>query len=254
MNAQVADETALLEAGEAAKAIDSRSNMVYIDADAFIGNPYALLGSVIEIRKVDGKCPANINDALIEFSPYSIQGWEIDETSKIKEPIKRQSIMIDQSLSLEIGVLAYLSTQLKNDASFSIMVFDQAAGVINRQLKSWNDGVEAWKTANKELLADPEICYIYAVIGFVQKYVIRKKYTKFDVKAKGGAFGVNLNGQLYTSSEDYSLDVRYGLQPVILKRPGGKGLEAIVSDPSRNDFDVLKNIALSGKAKVRSLL
>jgi len=222
MNQDVAESKTIPSAGETQKMLALQNNMLYIGADAYVGNPYALLGTVLEVRKTGEDCPtvANTENASIEFSVFKIPGIEIDESSKIKEPIKRQSILVDRKLSGEVSFLNYLTGEFEGESSFSLMVFDQAAGLVNRENDSWNKGVQFWMADNKvSILDDPSVCYVYAVIGFVQKYIIRRKYNKFTAGAKGGSFGVNLNGQLYTSSEDYSLDVRYGLQTVILKRP-----------------------------------
>jgi hypothetical protein len=92
--------------------------------------------------------------------------------------------------------------------------------------------LSTWKQQNRHLLDDDEICYIFAVIGFVQKYVIRNTYRKSEAKTKTGASGVNIDGALYTSFEDYPLDIRYGLHPVVLKRPGAAdGSGPVVRSP-----------------------
>lgn len=236
------------------------SNVAYIEADAFSGNPYALLGTVIEIRKQNGKCPDKLNSLGVvpEFSAFQIPNIKIDEASKIKEPIKRQSILVDRKLSLEVSFLSYLSAQLDGESSFSLLVFDQAGGLVDRNDASWKTGVDAWKADNQDLMNDSEICFLFAVIGFVQKYIVRKTYKKFDAKAKGGAFGVNIDGSLYTSSEDYSLDIRYGLQPVILKRPPGNialGLAPVAHTdmPTRAEMDVFLSIpGIREKSKASS--
>ena len=63
-----------------------------------------------------------------------------------------------------------------------------------------------WIQQNDSIINDPEICHLLVVTGMVQKNIIRKKYKKFEVKAKGGAYGLSVNGNLYTSTEDYSLE------------------------------------------------
>nr|WKN35049.1 hypothetical protein K4G66_21975 [Tunicatimonas sp. TK19036] len=206
---------------DAQKKLGVQSYLAYIEADSFIGNPYSLLGRVIMIRKQEGKCPSSINDKgfISEFAPLPITGIEIDENSKIEQPIKRGSIVVDKSLSLQVGFLNYLSVEFTKDSSFSLMVFDQLTGLVDVQSPSWQTGVSDWLSQNTFLLQDPDVCYLYAVIGLVQKNVIRKKYIKLDAKAGGGAYGVNLNGEIHTSNEDYFLDVRFGLTPVILKSP-----------------------------------
>ena len=44
-------------------------------------------------------------------------------------------------------------------------------------------------------------------------------FKKFDAKSIGGAYGVNIDGKLHMSTDEYSMDIRYGLTPAILKRP-----------------------------------
>ncbi|WP_288882987.1 hypothetical protein [Pedobacter panaciterrae] len=250
MNEQVtAKPEKIATADDAGKFIGLESNVAYMEAESFSGNPYSLLGTVIEIRKQGGICPDKLNSpgVVTEFSPFKIPGIKIDESSKIKEPNKRQSILVNKKLSVDVSFLNYLSAQFEGESSFSLLVFDQANGLVDRDDQSWSDGVGNWKIQNKELFDDDEICYLFAVIGFVQKYVIRKTYKKFDAKAKGGAFGVNIEGSLYTSSEDYSLDIRYGLHPVILKRPPSAGTLSLkdlplTSLPTAKEFDLFCSI------------
>ena len=85
MKQEVANTENLPSAADVAKTLVLDSNMAYIDADAYIGNPYALLGNVIEIRKINGVCPPKLNSpgVVAEFSPYTIPGIVIDETSMI---------------------------------------------------------------------------------------------------------------------------------------------------------------------------
>lgn len=258
MNRDVAKSKTVPSVAEAQKLLALQNNMLYIGADAYVGNPYALLGTVLEVRKTTADCPtiANTENSSIEFSPFKIPGIQVDESSKIKEPIKRQSILVDQKLAIEVSFLNYLTAEFSGESSFSLMVFDQATGLVNRDDDSWNKGVQSWMTDNKvSVIDDPAVCYVYAVIGFVQKYIIRRKYTKFTAGAKGGAFGVNLNGSLYTSSEDYSLDIRYGLQTVILKRPTAtKSLfdtNDLLTEAKAEDLHLLSAIAKDRSVLVR---
>jgi hypothetical protein len=224
MNETVAQAEIVPSPAEVSRMMGLENNVAYIAADSFTGNPYALLGSVIEVRKSGGQCPAtlNANGVVPEFSPRVIPDIRVDEKSKIREPIKRQSIIVDQRLAMKVGILNYLSAELGTESSFSLLVFDQAIGLADRKHVSWGEGLTQWEKENEALFADEDICYLFAVIGFTQKYIIRRKYQKYTAGVRGGAFGVNLNGELYTSTEDYSLDIRYGLQPSILKRPTDK--------------------------------
>lgn len=198
-----------------------RNDMIYIEADAYSANPYALLGTVLEVHKNGENCPAggDIGQGTLKISKFKARGANVDESSKLKEPRKRSSLIVDAKLSASVNFLNYLSGQFEGETSFSIMVFDQSTGLLNRDEQAYDDAVDTWVSRNTAVMQDDNICYVYLVIGFVEKYVLRRKYTKFSAGAKGGAFGVSIDGQLYQSNEDFSLDIRYGLQVVSLKSP-----------------------------------
>lgn len=65
-----------------------------------------------------------------------------------------------------------------------------------------------------------------------------KKYIKFEARAKGGAYGLNINGEISTSTEEYSLDIRFGLTPAILKRPSPDYdfTKTLVLTPTKEDY------------------
>lgn len=119
---------------------------------------------------------------------------------------------------------------------------------------SWNTGLNQWRESNKDLMTDPNICYLLVVTGMVQKNIIRKKYVKFEAKAKGGAFGVNINGELYSSTEDFSLDTRFGLTVSVIRRPfeeqsslGIRGLlddkkDFLLDEPSEREMTLFQSI------------
>lgn len=250
MNKDIATPKSIPSIEETQQILKVPNEILYLSADTYVGNPYALLGTVLEVRRTGDKCPTqtNLQDAVIDFSATKIPGFMIDENSKLKEPIKRQSIMVDKKLSVNVSFLNYLSAEFTGESSFSLIVFDQATGLVNRDDDSWSSGVLKWKNDNKEVILDDEqVCYVHAVIGFVQKYIIKRKYTKYSGTAKSGAFGVNLNGELYTSDEDYSLDIRYGLQTVVLKRPSAvKKVLAIAASaeaPKVSEINLLHKIA-----------
>lgn len=221
MNESVAEKTNIATKDEASKKLKLDDQSAYIEADAFIANPYSLLGRVIQIRKKAGKCPDSLDDPnyKFEFTISPIPGIKIDESSKLKEPILRSSIMVNKELALNVSFLSYLSGQLDAKSSFSLMVFDQTTGLVDVHDSTWAANVKTWKEQNDDLITDPDICYLFAITGFVQKNIVRKKYVKFEAGVKGGAYGVNINGEISTSTEEYSLDIRFGLTPAILKRP-----------------------------------
>lgn len=224
MNSEVSEKANVATKEEAAKKLKLDDQTAYIEADAFIANPYSLLGRVIQIRKIGGKCPNTLNDpdSTFEFTISPIPGVKVDESSKLKEPILRSSIIVDRQLSTSVSFLSYLSAHLDAKSHFSIMVFDQATGLVDVQDSGWTPNVKQWKSENQDVINDPDVCYLFAVTGFVQKNIVRKKYVKFEAGMKGGAYGVNINGELSTSTDEYSLDIRFGLTPGVMKRPSSK--------------------------------
>lgn len=259
MNETVAAKEEVATQDEVINKLNLRSHTAYIDADPYVANPYALLGMVLQVRSENGNCPTSLADpdAFFEFTPFPIKR-KVDEQSKLREPKLRQSIVVDRQLASNVGFLNYLTAELTADSYFSLMVFDQAAGVIDHHDPEWPKNVREWKDENRELLADSEVCYLFAIAGFVQKNIVRKKYVKFDVSAKGGAYGVNIGGGLATATEEYSLDIKFGISPIILKRPSmisppGDTLLVAPSNVERTLFSGLTGRRLE-EAAVASLL
>ncbi len=196
-----------------------KEDIPYVQLDAFIGNPYALLGSVIEVRKIGGVVPASIASGQVEFSAFTIPGIKVDPASKLGSPLLRQSIVVDQGIAGKVAFLNYLSAEMDASSVFSVMAFDHSMGLVDRADPSWKAGVDTWRQQSASVLTDPEVCFVFAVIGFVEKQIVRKKFVKWAGTAQGGAFGLTVNGAVHTSTEEYALDIRFGLTPVILKRP-----------------------------------
>ncbi len=221
LNTDVAAKTAFPSVEELFKKVNINDQTAYVIAESFTGNPFLLLGQVIEIRKSGGSCTRNFNetDVPLSFSPFPVTGFKIDEESRLKKPELRSSVVVNKALSAKVGFLSYLSAELDEKSSFSLMIFDQAKGLVNFQDDSWTNGIRKWISENPDIYHDPEICYLYVVSGFVQKNILRKKYVRFEAGTKGGAYGININGELSTSTEDYSLDIIFGLTPAIIKRP-----------------------------------
>jgi len=219
MNSEVAAKEPIVEKSKIQELLNIDENIPYIQCDPFVGNPFSLLGRVVEVRKVNGKIPKSINTSNIEFSPLPIPGIVKELDSILKNPVLRQSVIINNNLSANIGMFNYLNAELDSESVFSINVIDQSAALVDVQDPSWAAGLKSWKNENSDLFIDDDICYLYVIVGFIQKQIIRKKFKKFDVKATGGAFGININGKLHTSTDEYSMDIRYGLTPAILKRP-----------------------------------
>ena len=219
MNDSVATQTYVATIKEAISKLGITDGLTYLKADPYIGNPDRLLGEIYLVRSKNGETPTSLTDENASYEKYAlpIQGIKIDEKSKLKEPLLRNSIIIDKKLSTSVSFLSYLAVELGGSDYFSLMVYDQSAGLIDMQDDSWKKGYLQWKADNQDIINDDSVYCIFAVTGYSQKNVIRKKYIKYDGKIKGGYFGVNINGELSTSTDEYSLDILFGLQPAIIK-------------------------------------
>lgn len=202
MNNDVAQQINSPTIDEAKELLEIGRNQIFIADDASIANPNSLLGRVLEKSNIDGNFKR-------DFHMHSVE-TEVDEQSKLRQPLKTKSFVVDKKLSLEIGFLNFLSLKLDAESLFSVVVLNQAVGLVDDKHENYKSSIEEWIESSKVYEGYNENSH-FIVTGFVQKNIIRKKYKKFDVKYKGGAFGINFNGNLYTSTEDYSLDIRFGL-------------------------------------------
>ena len=220
MNQKIAEKTKVATDNEAKSKLGIDKELIYMKAESYIAYPDKLLGEVYLVKAKKHIRPTSLWDENVEFekSVYPVPGIKVVEKSRLDNPILRQSIIVDKNLSAGIEFLHYLSVELTSNDYFSLMVYDQATGLLDTQDESWRNGIERWKTENADLMQDESICCIFAVTGFSQKNVIRKKYVIFEGKGKGGSFGININGKISTSTDEYSLDFRFGLQPAIIKR------------------------------------
>ena len=75
MNSSVSEQTTVAKQEEVIAKLNLRSHTAYIEADPYIANPYALLGMVLQVRKVNGECPSSLADPnhQFEFTPFPIK-------------------------------------------------------------------------------------------------------------------------------------------------------------------------------------
>lgn len=255
MNESVADSAPIATEKELKSKTNVNDQTAYIIADAFSENPTQLLGQVVEIRKTNGECPTNLvngSDFNFSFSSFPVTGLKIDEKTRQGQPVLRGSIIVDHDLCAQAGFLNFLSAELKQKETFSLIIMDQAKGIVDFQHESWTQGIRKWKEENQDIMNDPEICYLYVVSGFIQKHIIKKKYIQFETGARGGAYGINVDGKLSMSTDQYSLDIIFGLTPSIIKRPTpavltkGRG----VGDEYEATVDELKLFAMTTGARL----
>ena len=181
----------------------------------------------------------NGKDVNFEFSPFPVTGFKIDGDTNLQKAVLRGSVIVDKALCAQASFLSFLSARLDDKSSFSLMLMDQVVGLVDFHDPTWTAAVKAWKEDNQDKMNDPDICYIYVVSGFIQKNIIKKKFTQFDASGKGGAYGVNIQGKLSTSNEEYSLDIIFRLTPAIIKRPAtmaGTKAVGVEFTPNRSEL------------------
>ncbi len=245
----IADSQPVATVNELKQKTDVNDRTAYIMADAYTANPSKILGRVAVVRKdSDGKCQPNLTgDATVKFDFLisAIRGFTIDAQSLNSKPELRGSILVDRELCAQAGFLNVLNGQLKQDETFSLVVMDQARGFVNFQDEAWDTAVEAWTTKNKEIMEDENICYIFVVTEFVVKNIIKKKFRKLTGEVRGGAYGVNIGGKLSTSTDEYSLDIIFGITPSVIKRPGvpiaGRRIEKSELEASVDELKLFSN-------------
>jgi len=188
------------------------NDMCYISDDTFNGNPQALLGQVVVTRGRDGVCTRNAKDGPVPvFSLDPLRDYKVDERSILGSPVKRVSQIVTHDGAASVTLLSYLSTSLDAKTIYSMILFDQASARVDDKDITWKAAFKSWMDGHAELLKEPDLCNLSVVKGFVQKNIVLRKFTEVSAAAKGGAYGVNVNGKYHTSTDDYSVDVRYGL-------------------------------------------
>lgn len=226
MNSEISNSTTVSTVENIKNKTEVNDLTAYVLASAYTANPWLLLGQVIEVRKQNGECPTRMNatDANFEFSARSLKAINIDEATKSSKPQLRGSFIVNNDLCGKISFLTFLSGQLEAKETFSLVVMDQAKGIVLKD-DAWDNALTKWEADNQNIINDPDVCYVYVVTGFVQTDIIKKKYRLFDGQARGGAYGINIDGKLSTDVEEYSLDTVFGLTPAILKRPMARDFE-----------------------------
>jgi len=221
MNNEISKSTTISTVEDIKSKTQVNDLTAYIIAQDYTVNPWLLIGQIIEVRKnEDGECPTRLNatNSNFEFSASALKGINVDEQTKSSTPQLRGSFIVNNDLCGKISFLTFLSAQLEAKETFSLVVMDQAKGVVLKD-DAWDNALLKWQNDNQKIMDDPSICYVYVITGFVQKDIIKKKYRMFDGQARGGAYGLNIEGKLSTDVEEYSLDTVFGLTPAILKRP-----------------------------------
>jgi hypothetical protein len=210
MNSEVATAKPVATLNDLRQALPTTDTLRYVKNDTFIADPTLLLGRVY-YEKVG-------SNALIPF--HTRITVAVDERSLLKSPQTMSELVIDSKMSASAEVLSFVSLSLSNDELYELRVINNAAGRAQDSGDAWDQALKKWldNPLSQLLINSKKVGSVSVVTGVVQKYLTSKKYRKFEAGVKGGGWGVNVAGSLYTSSSEFQLDVIYGLDLVSFGR------------------------------------
>jgi hypothetical protein len=206
MNNQLASQKPVASEADVKKAIPTTDTLRYVKNDTFVADPTLLLGRVYYERIG--------SNALIPFHTSIVAA--VDEKSILKSPQTVSELIVDSKISASLDVLSYVSLSLSQDEVYELRVINNTAARLVDKGDQWDQALTKWmkNPLCEQLINNAKVGSISVVTGVVQKYMTSKKYKKFEAGAKGGGWGVNVAGSLYTSSSEFQLDVIYGLDLV----------------------------------------
>lgn len=210
MNEKVADAIQIASRDQILQAIPSRDSLRYVRNDTYAGDMTAILGRVFFEKVTSSK--------LIEF--YKSVSAEVDPKSILSVPQLKSELVIDSKIAASVEAFSFFSAQTSATDVLEIRIVDNATARLTVKGKAWDDAILSWleHPLTKELINDPKVGTISVVTGVVQKYLTSKKYQKFDASVKGGGWGMNVQGSLYTSTSQFEFVVIYGLDLVTFKQ------------------------------------
>jgi hypothetical protein len=213
---EIADPQPVATKADIRKAL--KDSLRYIKNDTLVADPSAILGRVYYEKEG--------SDELHQF-PSSIDA-PVSADSKLSAPQTVSELIIDTKAKLGVEALALISAQISGGELLEVRVINNATARLADRGDAWEAAVEKWSEMKRtqQLMSDPTVKTISVVTGVVQKYLTVKKYKKFEATAKGGSFGVNVDGNLYTSTSQFELEVIYGIDLVLFKNE--KGPENVV--------------------------
>jgi hypothetical protein len=137
---------------------------------------------------------------------------------KSVSPILRVESVVTRQIAANAAVLSFFSGDLSDDVVAEVVLSDIARQRIP-PTSQFQSAVDAY-TASTRFPTGKDVCYVFVVMGYTQKTLLRKYNSKITAKAGGGYSGVNVGGSYYASDKDYKFDPIFGLSIRVLHRPG----------------------------------
>jgi len=210
MNKEIAEARPIAKAEDLQKALPIHDSLRYVKNDTYIADVSAVLGRVY-YEKVG-------SDSLLPFY-ISIEAT-VDPRSKLSAPQTVSELIVDSKIRANVEALAFLSAHLSAEELLEVRVINNGSARVVDRGDEWEAAITKWlnNPLCQNLINNPTVGTISVVTGAVQKYFTTKKYKKFEAGAKGGGWGVNVEGSLYTSTSQFELSVIYGLDLVTFKQ------------------------------------
>jgi hypothetical protein len=236
MNSDIAEEQRRAKPEELRAAIPTKDSLRYVKNATFIADVSALLG-LVYYEKIG-------SDALRPF--YISVNADIDPTSKLGAPQTYSELIVDSRAKLTVEALSLISVNVSAEELLEVRIIDNSVARVVLRGDAWEAAINKWlnNPLCHSLVNDPTVGTISVVTGAVQKYFTTKKYKKFEAGTKGGGWGVNVEGSLYTSTSEFDLSVIYGLDLVTFKQVDSVQhfAENIVKQVVVSDEPSLKNV------------
>ncbi|EKD87294.1 MAG: hypothetical protein ACD_36C00159G0002 [uncultured bacterium] len=210
MNKGVAEARPKATTDDLQRAIPTRDALRYVKNDTYVADVSSILGRVY-YEKIG-------NDALVPF--FISIAAAVDPNTKLSTPQTVSELIVDSKIKGNAEALSFLSVDLNAEELLEVRVINNATARVVDKGDEWEKAIEKWlnNPQCQKLINNPTVGTISIVTGAVQKYFTTKKYKKFEAGAKGGGWGVNVEGSLYTSTSQFDLSVIYGLDLVTFKQ------------------------------------
>ncbi len=203
MNNTVAEQESLATQEELENAFKLSDGLRYIKNDTFVADPSLLLGFVYYEMTNSEELSAFLTAVEVDVA----------ESSVLTAPQTVSELIIDSRISGSTNIFSLISLSAGQDEVVELRVINNVTARAITRGKEWNNALSEWmdNSMSIRLIENPNVSSITIVTGVVQKYITSKKFSKFEAGTKGGAFGINVAGKLYTSSSDFKLDIIYGI-------------------------------------------
>ncbi|WP_210479339.1 hypothetical protein [Naasia sp. SYSU D00948] len=206
---------------EVRKAMQIEDGMAFLKDDSFTADPSVALGQVFVTRRGSSKSSPFVFPVDVTVKPSTV----------LKAPLVRGEIVVDRQASAGLDVLSLANLDLSGKDVAELRIIDNYSSRVDTG-PAWRTAIQEWEDfpEAQEILADPDVRKISVVVGVVQKYITVKRYTEFSGEAKVNAYGINVEGKLFTSTSAFRLEIIYGLSLVDLRRGGAGTKTAIESE------------------------